>query len=99
MMHDLCLYNPGKGWLRNYFARIKKSSTFKSVFIGYGLKTGQGVYPGPIYLMATLLFSQKKISGKIKQSLQRHSLALQNGLVLLATPTLIAQMLFHCHEK
>jgi len=35
--------------LVNYFAQIKKCSTFKSVFIGYGLKTGQGVYPGPIH--------------------------------------------------
>jgi len=41
-----------KGHLVNYFARIKKSSTFKPVFIGYGLKTGQGVYPGPIYFKA-----------------------------------------------
>ena len=39
------------------FGQIKKSFTFKSVFIGYGLKTGQGVYPGPIYLRTILLLS------------------------------------------
>src|SRR5580658_994797 len=33
---------------RFYFACFKKRFTFNSVFIGYGLKTGQGVYPGPI---------------------------------------------------
>jgi hypothetical protein len=37
---------------RNYFAQIKKRFTFKPVFIGYGLKTGQGVYPGPILFLA-----------------------------------------------
>jgi hypothetical protein len=40
--------DPGGRWGRiNNFALIKKVYTFKAVFIGYGLKTGQGVYPGP----------------------------------------------------
>ena len=29
---------------------MKQQRTFRPVFIGYGLKTGQGFYPGPIYL-------------------------------------------------
>ena len=29
--------------MKNYF-------TFRTVFIGYGLKTGQGFYPGPKFL-------------------------------------------------
>gem|GEM_PF-5041652 len=40
---------------------MKKSFTFKSVFIGYGLKTGQGVYPGPIYLNTMVLVGLPKI--------------------------------------
>jgi len=30
-------------------AKIKKHCNLVSVFIGYGLKTGQGFHPGPIY--------------------------------------------------
>jgi hypothetical protein len=40
-------------WFRppNYLELNQKNIyTFKSVFIGYGLKTGQGFYPGPNYL-------------------------------------------------
>jgi hypothetical protein len=30
--------------------------TFRTVFIGYGLKTGQGFYPGPKFLTDNQLF-------------------------------------------
>jgi len=35
--------------LKKYFVNIKALRILASVFIGYGLKTGQGVYPGPFY--------------------------------------------------
>ena len=35
---------------------MKKYFTFKPVFIGYGLKTGQGFYPGPNFLYEYQLF-------------------------------------------
>jgi len=35
--------------MKNYF-------TFRPVFIGYGLKTGQGFYPGPKFLADTQPF-------------------------------------------
>jgi hypothetical protein len=36
---------------------MKKVSIFKTVFIGYGLKTGQGFYPGPNFFSPYLIYT------------------------------------------
>ena len=50
------LYQAGQT-LVNKFGLMKKYFTFRPVFIGYGLKTGQGFYPGPNFLYIPSIFT------------------------------------------
>src|SRR6185295_11935999 len=72
------LYQAGQT-LVNKFGLMKNYFTFRPVFIGYGLKTGQGFYPGPkFFRWLPISYTRFRIVMYLSSRLRLHSKKFQS---------------------